>query len=650
MSALIGLCLIIGGLLFDLAEAAFTEVATSTIATLNTSIGTDTDIVALPTFHVKDGTPYVPGPPPGDGLNLYPGGPYGPAMSLAGRLASPSLLWICTIVMCVCLVRVAACLQGDSLCSCDDPVETSDIADADHIVSTAIASANTASGNHREVLKAYRGSDGTFTVQQNKGKRTEAPTPQEEQISKTFADEVDISTTAATSASRSPEDESNVMTIYRPNAGRLMVERKKTKRAELPAQQEKNISETYGQENSPGSLKVALLLTMLLFTAMMVPMAFAEPTSTSMPSWTLSLPVPSPCSAVLDTTGTVFHPSHTSFDLDKKDKPQSWIYSNPGTQRRAHTLWLLVPLLLMGNFLLPTLATLAIARWLRSEPPMGAIVSERQSSALSTTGLSPKAHTAADLQKRTAQGEPDPIWVTSYTTTTTYLPTVTVTESPDPALEPAAYATGAAGDFWQPAPVGIEGICTERNLAVCPIVLGRKGWEPSISAASGKMTTRMALLAVIAGLAAVAVAVAETDYLVYLPVETSKAISPAIEPRIAVDDELTHVIVDTSARHPSAEQNTHSVAVPREQGKELMVRDSDIGTSTCRESSSSSTTASTSTTKSIIAAGRHWAVNGSAESGADTGYGFSAVAAGSFAFAAGIAFGSCPLNRYWYCV
>lgn len=117
------------------------------------------------------------------------------------------------------------------------------------------------------------------------------------------------------------------------------------------------------------------------------------------------------------------------------------------------------------------------------------------------------------------------MWLTTSTTTTTTLPTVTVTGSHGLGINATASPISAAGGLWQPVPAGIDGICTESNPAVCPIVLGRKDWETSISAAVSTTMSKVALLAMLAALTALVVA--ESDQPVYLPVQTTKAIVPA---------------------------------------------------------------------------------------------------------------------------
>jgi hypothetical protein len=83
-----------------------------------------------------------------------------------------------------------------------------------------------------------------------------------------------------------------------------------------------------------------------------------------------------------------------------------------------------------------------------------------------------------------AQGDDDvsPIWITYYSTTTTWLPAVTVTappilgSSPMPTPTKSTDFTVTETDWVGSSPIsGISGhICTEFEQAVCPIVKGRK--------------------------------------------------------------------------------------------------------------------------------------------------------------------------------
>jgi hypothetical protein len=93
------------------------------------------------------------------------------------------------------------------------------------------------------------------------------------------------------------------------------------------------------------------------------------------------------------------------------------------------------------------------------------------------------------LTKRSAQGDVSPIWITYYSTTTTWLPAVTVTAPPvvDPSSTPTGSTDGTAagtdglgssmpGGSWASVHV-----CTEVEQAVCPIVEGRKTGQAHVA-------------------------------------------------------------------------------------------------------------------------------------------------------------------------
>jgi hypothetical protein len=89
-----------------------------------------------------------------------------------------------------------------------------------------------------------------------------------------------------------------------------------------------------------------------------------------------------------------------------------------------------------------------------------------------------------------AQGGDDvsPIWITYYSTTTTWLPAVTVTAPPvlDPSPMPTGSTDGtAAGTNWPGSPSSERSghVCIEVEQAVCPIVEGRKTGVPHASVA-----------------------------------------------------------------------------------------------------------------------------------------------------------------------
>jgi hypothetical protein len=74
-------------------------------------------------------------------------------------------------------------------------------------------------------------------------------------------------------------------------------------------------------------------------------------------------------------------------------------------------------------------------------------------------------------------GDISPIWITYYSTTTTWLPAVTVTAPPvlGSSLTPVMSTEGVAETDWSK---GFTSVCTEIEQAVCPIVEGRKTVMP----------------------------------------------------------------------------------------------------------------------------------------------------------------------------
>lgn len=557
-SALLGLCLIMGGFVYDavlhlpVAEAAATGVTSIAMAALSTTSALSTSSVSLPMFAKNDGAFYAPFQPPSPGSapgpNMYPGGPHGAPRSAASRFATPGSWLVCAIVVCFCFARVAGGRQS-------------------------------ASSSHSIAVE----------------------------VSKTPVEDM-LASCAATPDLIGPPGERVYMAIPRPMAGRLLAERKEIEPTKEATGRRKSVAINTDQDKTPSATKIVLLLAMLLLAGMIIPMALAEPTGISMST----LPSPFPCSAVLDTTGTAVYPNHT-LALQEKDKPESWIYRSSGMQPQANPLWVLATLLLIGNFLLPTLAAFALVRFMKADPLLYEAMETPESSETSTAAMA--LHATDHLDKRTAQNEVPPAWVTTYTTTTTTLPTMTVTDHLNLETDAAASPISAAGSLWQPVAAGIDGICTESNSAVCPIVLGRKSWEASFSAAVSTRISKVALLAIMAALAVLIAA--ESGQPVYVPVETTKAIAPAVEPRTAAFDEPTHVLVGTPLRYESTKGGTlRDISIQTEAG-ELVARNIDAESSICDTSTSTAT--STPSTPTVIPAGRHWAVNDSMESGTDVG-------------------------------
>ena len=97
-----------------------------------------------------------------------------------------------------------------------------------------------------------------------------------------------------------------------------------------------------------------------------------------------------------------------------------------------------------------------------------------------------------EVTERSAQGgesgDVSPIWITYYSTTTTWLLAVTVTAPPVLSSSPTPTGSAdetAAGTNWPGSPSSERSghVCIEVEQAVCPIVEGRKTGVPHASVA-----------------------------------------------------------------------------------------------------------------------------------------------------------------------
>lgn len=122
--------------------------------------------------------------------------------------------------------------------------------------------------------------------------------------------------TVATALSTKNDEPSSTI-VHHPIAGRLLPEKVAIKRSE-PKVKKAIDTATNIPDKYPGASRIAILLALFLLSALLVPMAFAEPTRTDMPSTSLTLPASSPCSTAFNATGTAL-----SVDLQQKDKPQT---------------------------------------------------------------------------------------------------------------------------------------------------------------------------------------------------------------------------------------------------------------------------------------------------------------------------------------
>lgn len=161
-----------------------------------------------------------------------------------------------------------------------------------------------------------------------------------------------LTVTTALSTANNEEPPSTI--THHALAGRSLPEKVEVKRSEPKAEETIDTTTTNIPATNPGATRIAILLALLLLSAMLVPMALAEPTSTSMPSTSLTLSSPSPCTTAFNATGTALSVEN----LQEKDKPQTWYWIPPNSSDRTsiNSLLSLIPFLLMGFFffLLPS--------------------------------------------------------------------------------------------------------------------------------------------------------------------------------------------------------------------------------------------------------------------------------------------------------
>jgi hypothetical protein len=401
-SALVGLCLIIGGLMYDIGlglPGAEATVATTTVPFL-------TPVIASVSSATVTSRP-----------NSLQCGPFGQGCEsqiqshAVPRLTFPGF-WLVMLVVVVCWLGLAVGQLRDAAVA--SPVDT----------------------------------------QGDIGKDVDSPS-------------ANIATTLATSG-----NEPSHIVVRRAPAGRFFPDKVEVKRSQPVVEQKKEKSIMNVRNEKPGPIEVAILVTFVVLCLMLVPMALAEPTQTSTPVTALTLSSPSPSPTAFNASGT-----NQTTDFQDKDRPQTW-YWNPhsdSSERASMRSWLMtIPLCLMGFFLLPALATGAKEK---DKEPVNTAILAREAS-------------PQDLS---------PIWVTYYSTTTVWLPVVTVTAPTVANSAPSTAPISEAGITWQTAQPAIGTVCTEKDPAVCPIVLGRKAWQPVTSGGSRVWAARMGLLAVIAG-------------------------------------------------------------------------------------------------------------------------------------------------------
>lgn len=253
----------------------------------------------------------------------------------------------------------------------------------------------------------------------------------------------------ATKALPVVNDEPSSTITYQLLAGRLIPEKVEVKPSEPKAKQVIDTTTNIPAKH-PGATRIAILLALFVLSAMLIPMAFAEPTSTSMPPASLTLPSSSPCNTAYNATGTAL-----SLDLQEKDKPQTWYWIPPNSSGRTsvNSLLSLIPFLLMGFFLL--LPFFAAGNLEKDVTIIDDMVVGRDAAPTSTS----------------------PVREIFSSTMTIWLPAVTATAPREAnSSEPTEKPISIAGNGGGCGPSAEVEICTEANPAVCPIVVGRKPW------------------------------------------------------------------------------------------------------------------------------------------------------------------------------
>jgi hypothetical protein len=160
-------------------------------------------------------------------------------------------------------------------------------------------------------------------------------------------DEVATSTALATPAVQAKET-----TFYRRIAGHRAPYKIEIKLPQPTAKPEESDPTETVVNADPGVTKLVILLFLFVITAMLLPMAIAEPTQTCVPTACLTLLSPTPAPTVFNVTAT-----NTTLELEQKDKPQSWFWhpiASPGTSISAFSIVIL--LVIIGHLLVPALA------------------------------------------------------------------------------------------------------------------------------------------------------------------------------------------------------------------------------------------------------------------------------------------------------
>lgn len=145
----------------------------------------------------------------------------------------------------------------------------------------------------------------------------------------------------------------------------------------------------------PALFRRTLFFLSLVGIAGLIPVAFAEPTSTRLPSQD---------SPTITPTIT---PSATSpLEAWERDRPQSWLYRSPG-DKSSVCVWLcLLPLIMMGSFILPAILGFVVLEAMASRKVKASDITNQDTTNVSTkTSYKTRA-------PRAPQSTLPPVWLT----------------------------------------------------------------------------------------------------------------------------------------------------------------------------------------------------------------------------------------------
>lgn len=252
------------------------------------------------------------------------------------------------------------------------------------------------------------------------------------------------------------KDELPSVIVHQPIAGSFLSGEVATEESQLEAKHRQTYFITGVLASPVSCTKAIITVILLLLAATLLQSAHAEPTETNVLDTSLTLSAPTPRVTAFNAFAT---PSkgNKSIDVQAKDHPQTW-YWHPNSSHRTSTssLMMLLPLFLIGYFVLPSFA------------------SGTPTKAMEIAGTTV-------LAARTATSKTSPTMNTYYSTTTVYPPTFG-TLTPDVATSKSVNDSLITG-----------GSCEEADQASCSVVPGR--------ISSSSTASNVTLLAVIAGFA-----------------------------------------------------------------------------------------------------------------------------------------------------